>query len=255
VGFVIGGIFGAGIAFILALVINAFAYWFSDRLVLRMYRAKPSDNSKLKGMVANIAKEAKIPAPAVYEMGGKAPNAFATGRNPKHAVVAVTAGLLDMKDDEVEGVLAHEIAHIRNRDMLVSTMAATIGGAIAYLAQIGYWMMFTSDNRESQGGAIAIVLIAVFAPLAALLVRLAISRNREYGADKAGALLTKKPKALASALRKISEYSEKSPMRGSSATENLWIVNPFHRDWFTGLFSTHPPIQRRIEKLEEMAGE
>jgi heat shock protein HtpX len=165
----------------------------------------------------------------------------------------VTKGLLELDGDEIEGVLAHEISHIRNRDMLVSTMAAVIGGAIAFLAQMGYYMAFSSDNRDNQGGAIAIVLMAIFAPIAAMLIRLAISRKREYGADRAGALLTRKPKALASALRKISEYSGKSPMRGPAAGENLWIASPFRSDWFTGMFSTHPPVQKRIELLEEMA--
>ncbi len=254
VGFLTGGAIGMTIAFVLALVLNLGAYWFSDRVVLGVYRAKPSENSRLKSILAGVAKEAKIPAPKLYEIGGNAPNAFATGRSPKHAVVAVTKGLLDLKDEEIEGVLGHEVSHIKNHDMLVATLAATIGGAVAYLAQIGYFMMFSRD-RGNQANVIAIVLIAVFAPLAVLLVRLAISRGREYGADRTGALLTKKPKALASALRKISEMSERNPMRGSSATANMWIVNPFHRDWFTGLFSTHPPIQKRIERLEELAGE
>lgn len=254
VGFLIGGTGGMTIAFVLALLINLASYWFSDRLVLGMYRAKPSDNAKLKGMVAELVKEARLPMPKLYEVDSKVPNAFATGRNAKHAAVAVTKGLLEMDDDETEGVLAHEISHIKNHDMLVATMAATIGGAIAWLAQMGYFMMFSRD-RQGQGNLLALVMIAVFAPLAALLVRLAISRGREYGADKGGALLTKKPKALASALRRISEASARNPMRGPSATANLWIVNPFSADWFTRLFSTHPPMQKRIERLEEMSGE
>jgi heat shock protein HtpX len=254
VGFALGGALGITVAFALALLINLASYWFSDRIVLGMYKAKPSENSRLKAVVAGLAKEAKIPAPKLYEVDSKVPNAFATGRNPRHAAVAVTKGLLELDDDEMEGVLAHEISHIRNHDILVSTMAATIGGAIAYLAQMGYYMMFAGD-RENQGNIVAIVLIAIFAPLAALLIRLAISRNREYGADKSGALITKNPKALASALRKISQASERNPMRGHSTTADLWIINPFHKDWFTGLFSTHPPIQKRIERLEELAGE
>jgi len=254
VGFLLGGAAGMTMAFVLALLLNLASYWFSDRLVLGMYRAKPSSNSKLEAIIAELAKEAKLPMPKLYEVDSSVPNAFATGRNPKHAAVAVTRGLLELDEDEMEGVLAHEISHIKNHDILVATMAATIGGAIAYLAQMGYYMMFAQD-RENQGNVIAIVMIAIFAPLAALLVRLAISRGREYGADKNGALLTKKPKALASALRKISESSERKPMRGSSATANMWIVSPFRADWFTGLFSTHPPIQKRIERLEELAGE
>ena len=253
VGFAIGGAAGITIAFVLALALNVGSYWFSDRIVLGMYRAKLSGNEKLKGIVEAVAKEAKMPVPKVYEVDSKVPNAFATGRSVNHASVAVTAGLLELNDDEIEGVIGHELSHIRNHDMLVATMAATIGGAIAYLAQIGYFMTFSND-RENQGNLMAIILIAVFAPLAVLLVRMAISRNREYGADKTGALITKKPKALASALRKISESSERQPMRGPTATANLWIVNPFRRNWFTGMFSTHPPIQKRIERLEELAG-
>ncbi len=253
VGFLIGGTIGMTLAFVLALALNLGTYWFSDRIVLGMYRAKPSDNSRLKAILGGIAREAKIPVPKLYEVDNNVPNAFATGRNTKHSAIAVTKGLLALKDDEIEGVLGHEVSHIKNHDMLVATLAATIGGAVAFLAQIGYFMMF-SRNREGQANIIAIVLIAVFAPLAVLLVRLAISRGREYGADRTGALLTKKPRALASALRKISDMSERSPMRGSSATANMWIVNPFRSDWFTGLFSTHPPIQKRIERLEELAG-
>lgn len=255
VGFVIGGITGMTIAFVLAVIINFAGYWFSDKIVLRMYGAKPSNNAKLKEILASAAKEAGLPAPKLYEIDSKVPNAFATGRNAKNAAVAVTSGLLELGDDEIGGVLAHEMAHVKGHDILVSTLAATIGGAIAYLAQIGYYSMFYRGSRENQGGALGLILIAVFAPLAALLVRLAISRGREYAADRTGALLTRKPKALASALRKISEASARNPMHGPSATANMWIVNPLHRDWFTGLFSTHPPIQKRIERLEEMSGE
>ena len=252
-GFLLGGILGMGVTLALAILINFISYWYSDRIVLRMYRAVPSSRKELDGMVERLAVEAKIPKPRVYEIKAEVPNAFATGRNPKNAVVVVTDGLLQLSSDEIEGVLAHELGHIRNRDILVSTIAATIAGAIAYLAQIGYYSLFMGQGqRRDQGNAISLILIVIFAPLAALLVRMAISRSGEYRADRTGALLTKNPGGLASALRKISAYAEKRPLRGSSATSHMWIVNPFHRDWFTSLFSTHPPIEKRIERLEEM---
>jgi heat shock protein HtpX len=254
IGLVLGGAPGMAVMLVLSIAINFISFWFSDSIVLRMQNAKPSQNAKLKEMVAALAKEAKIPVPRVYEVDQSVPNAFATGRDSRHCAVAVTKGLMALDDEEMEGVLAHEISHIKHHDTLVSVIAAAIGGAIAYVAQLGYYgMLSNSGNRENNGG-IGIILVAVFAPLAAILIRLAISRGREFDADKSGALLTKKPRALASALRKISEIGERNPIRGSPATGSLWIVNPFRADWFSGLFSTHPPIQKRIERLEEMAG-
>jgi len=253
VGFLIGGVLGMGIALTFAVVINLVSYWYSDRIVLKMYKAKPSKREDLNEMVERLALEAKIPKPRVYEVKTKVPNAFATGRSPKHAAVVVTEGLLDLDKDEIEGVLAHELGHIKNRDILVSTLAATIAGAIAFLAQMGYWSLFMgAGGRRSEGNIIGLILIIIFAPIAALLVRMAISRAREYRADRTGVLLSKNPRGLASALRRISEFAERNPLRGSSATSHMWIVNPFHRDWFTGLFSTHPPLRKRIERLEEM---
>lgn len=253
IGLLVGGVIGMAFALVVALIINMFSYWYSDRIVLRMFGATPSDRKDLDVIVARLAHEAKIPKPRVYIMDRKAPNAFATGRDPGHSAIAVTDGLLSLDKDELEGVLAHEIAHIRNRDVLVSTMAATIGGAIAFLAQIGYWSLFMGGDRRDQGNMIGLLLIIIFAPIAALLVRLAISRSEEYRADRVGVLLTKNPKGLSSALRKISSYANHSPMRtGSTASSNMWIVNPFKADWFTGLFSTHPPLHKRIEHLEEM---
>ncbi|NIO22990.1 MAG: M48 family metalloprotease [Candidatus Aenigmarchaeota archaeon] len=255
VGFVIGGFFGMTLALVLAIVINFVTYWYSDRIVIRIYRAKPTDNEKLNHMVDRLAVEAKIPKPRVYLVPSDVPNAFATGRNPDRAVVAVTEGLMNLDDDEIEGVLAHEIAHVRNKDILISAVAATIAGAISYLAQIGYWSVFLGGGRRGGGSLIGLIMIIIFAPLAAFLVKLAISRAEEYKADFVGATLTKKPGALASALKKINEIARENPMRGSAATSHMWIVNPFKSDWFTGLFSTHPPVARRVKRLEDMQHE
>jgi len=254
IGFFIAGPLGALFALVLSVVINLAAYWYSDRIVLRMYKTKPTNGkTKLDSMVEGLAREAKIPKPNVHIIPTKIPNAFATGRNPEHSAIAVTEGILDMEPDEIKGVIAHEMGHIKNRDILVSMLAATIAGAIAYVAHIGYWSMFMGSSRQG-GNVFALILMVIFAPVAALLVRLAISRSREYGADRTGALITKNPLALASALKKISRVAEHRPVKGSSATSHLWIVNPFKKDWFTGMFSTHPSIESRIQQLEEMVG-
>jgi heat shock protein HtpX len=251
IGWFFAGFWGMVFALIMAMFINFFSYWYSDRIVLKIYRAKPTDDHELNLMVERLAIEAKIPKPRVYKIPMDVPNAFATGRDPRHSVIAVTESLMELNKDELEAVLAHEIGHIKNRDVLVSTLAATIAGAISYLAQIGYWSLFFGGRREG-GNILGLIFIIIFAPIAALLIRLAISRSREYKADYTGAVLTKKPHALASALRRISLIAKEHPIKGSSATSHMWIVNPFQHDWFTGLFSTHPPIQKRIEKLNEM---
>jgi len=254
VGFLIAGPFGALFALILSVAINLAAYWYSDRVVLRMYKAKPTNgNSELDSIVDNLARESRLPKPKVYTIPTDVPNAFATGRDPKHSAIAVTQGIMGLERDEIEAILAHEMSHIKNRDVLVSSLAATIAGAISYVAQIGYWSMFMGNNREG-GSALGLFMMIIFAPIAALLIRLAVSRSREYGADRTGVLLTKKPLALASALKKISVVAQNRPLRGSSATSHLWVVNPFKSDWFTGMFSTHPPILERIRRLEEMEG-
>ena len=252
VGWLLGGFLGMGIALLIAIVINGITYWYSDTIVLKMYRARPSDNKGLNELIADLAQEAKIPTPRAYIIPMGVLNAMATGRNPRHSAIAVTEGLLRHLDKgELKAVLAHEMGHIKNRDVLVGTLAATIAGAIAYLAQFAYFSMFFGNNRE--GNPIGIIIIIIFAPLAAFLVRLAISRKREYKADYTGAVLTKKPHDLASALKKISQVAAQHPLRhGSSATSHLWIVNPFKSDWFSGLFMTHPPIEKRIEILESM---
>lgn len=251
-GWFFGGVWGMGIGLFLAAAINFFSYWYSDRIVLKLYRASPAKSETLERIAKEIAHNAKIPAPKLYTVPSRLPNAFATGRDPRHAAIAVTEGLLEFPEGELRAVVGHEMAHIRNRDVLVSTLAATIGGAISYMAQIGYWSMFMGGSRRGEGSLMGLVLVIVFAPLAALLVRMAINRGREYRADYFGALMTKDPKALASALRRISEATRGQPIKGVSATSHMWIVNPFRGDWFTGLFSTHPPLQKRIDRLETM---
>ncbi len=253
IGFVIGGFFGITIALVIAVLINFISYWYSDRIVLGIYRARPSKNPSLNRRVEELAREAKIPKPRVYTIRTEIPNAFATGRNPRNAAICLTEGLFELENDELDAVIAHELGHIKNRDILVSTLAATIAGAIAYLAQIGYWSMFLgAGNRRGEGNILALLMMVILAPIAALLIRLAISRSMEFRADRTGALITKKPHALASALRKISEFSREHPLKGSSATSHMWIVNPFRKDWFNSLFSTHPPVEKRIERLEEI---
>jgi heat shock protein HtpX len=250
VGFLLGGTYGMTIAFILAIMINFFSFWFSDKIVLSMYRAKPSDNRKLNALVEKVAKEAGIRKPRVYVVPSEAPNAFATGRSPSHSSVAFTQGILDRLDDEeTEAVLAHEISHIKNRDTLVSTMAATIAGSISYLAQMAWY----GNARDREGNSMIFLPLIILAPIGAMLVQLAISRGREFFADYSGAAITKKPLSLASALEKISSYAEKSPMKGSGAASHLWIVNPFKADAITGLFTTHPSTQERVRRLREMA--
>ena len=256
VGYLLGGTLGAGLAFLLAIAINFVSFWYSDKIVLGLYKAKPSQDGRLNGMVLKLSQEAKLPTPKVYVVPSNVPNAFATGRSPSHAAVAVTEGLSGLTDGEMEGVLSHEIGHIANRDILVSTVAATLAGAISYIAQIGYFSMYggASENRGGSG-IIGLILIVVFAPLAALMIRMAISRSREYKADRYGALLSKNPEGLASALRKIEGMAKQNPMRGgSSATSHLWIVNPFQGSWFTNLFSSHPPMEQRIRRLMVIEG-
>ena len=250
VGFFLAGTLGMTAALIIAIVVNFISYWYSDRIVLSIYRAHHTNDHELNSMVEKIAREAGIPKPKVYIVPSDLPNAFATGRSPQHAAVAVTQGLSVLSKDEMEAVIAHEISHIKNRDTLVQTVAATIAGAISYLAYFG-WNM-SSDRRRGTGSIIGLILILIFAPLAAAIVKMAISRRREYGADFGGAILTKHPMALASALRKISNVTRENPMHGSTATSHLWIVNPFRHDFFGSLFSTHPPLERRVAKLERM---
>jgi len=253
IGFLLGGIGGMTTALVFAMLLNFFTYWFSDKIVLSMYRAKPTDDKKLNSIVERVAKEAGIPKPKVYIVPTDSPNAFATGRSPSHSSIAVTQGLLDrLDDDEIEGVLSHELSHVKNRDTLVSAIAATVAGAISYLAQMAWLGMF-SRNREN--GNILLLPLLIFAPIAAMLVQLSISRGREFFADYTGAMISKKPLALASALEKISSYVDRNPMKGSSATSHLWIVNPFKGSSFASLFMTHPSTDERVRRLKELARE
>lgn len=250
-GFLIAGTAGMTIALAMAILLNFFSYWFSDKIVLAIYRAKPCNDKEINQIVENLAKKAGIPKPKVYIVQLNIPNAFATGRDPNHSALAITTGLRDrLNKDEIEAVMAHEMAHVKNRDILVSSMAATIAGAISYLAQLAWWGMFSRDERNN--GTLLLLPLLLLAPLAATLIHLAISRGREFGADYTGALITKKPLALASALDKITDIVYESPSKGNSATAHMWIVNPFTADSFAALFSTHPPVNERIKKLKEM---
>lgn len=251
IGYLLAGTGGMTIALIMAVLINFVSYWFSDKIVLSMYRARPYENREINKIVENLSKEAGIPKPEVYLIESGIANAFATGRGPGHAALAVTKGLLDnLSHDEIEGVLAHEIAHIKNRDVLVSTMAASIAGAISYIAQMAYWGILGSSRER--GGNLLLLPLIILTPIAAMIVQLAISRGREYGADYTGAMITKNPDGLASALEKISEIAKNRPVRGNNATSHMWIVNPFSGDALVSLFSTHPPIEERIERLRKM---
>ncbi|HLC39645.1 MAG TPA: zinc metalloprotease HtpX [archaeon] len=256
VGYFLAGIAGMTIFLIIAFVINFATYWYSDKIVLRMYRAKEipkSQEPKLHEIVERLSEESKIPKPKIYLVDMPILNAFATGRSPKHAAVAVTSGLLKhLEWDEIEGVLAHELAHVKNRDTLTSTMAATIAGAIAYIAQIAWFSLFFGGGRRQGGNALLLPML-ILAPLAATLVQLAISRTREYKADYTGAIISKKPLSLASALEKISHVAQNHPIKGNAATSHLFIINPFKGDSFVSLFSTHPPVSERVKKLKEIA--
>ncbi|MFQ6010381.1 MAG: zinc metalloprotease HtpX [Candidatus Aenigmatarchaeota archaeon] len=253
-GFLFGGMGGMTLALIIAFVMNFAAYWWSDKIVLRIYRAKPSKDPTLNSIVENLARKAEIPKPKTYIVPTAVPNAFATGRSPKHAAVAATQGLLDhLNKQEIEGVLAHEIAHVKNRDTLVSAMAATIAGSISYLAHFAWYSLFWGDSRNSS--SLMLLPLVMLAPFAAMMVQLAISRGREFSADYTGAIVSGKPDALASALNKISTVAKNYPLRGNSATSHMWIVNPFRADSFSKLFSTHPPIEQRIARLKELAKE
>lgn len=259
VGQMIGGTVGLAIGVVLALALNFGAYWFSDRIVLRMYKAReigPDESPDLYLMVRTLAGRAEIPMPRVYIIPETAPNAFATGRNPKHAAVAVTNGLLAMlSEDELFGVLAHEIGHIKNRDTLVMTVAGAIAGAIGFVAELAFWSSLFGGSDEEEGSSPAGGLLGIIlAPFAAVLIQMAISRSREFIADERGAELSGDPLALASALRKIEGWSNKVPMRsGNPATSHLFIINPFAGGGLRGLFSTHPATAKRVERLEAMS--
>jgi len=259
-GGALGGKQGMTIALIFALGMNFFAYWFSDKIVLRMYRAKAVTESEapdLYSIVRGLVQKAGMPMPRVCIIEEEQPNAFATGRNPKHAAVAVTTGIMRiLSREELQGVIAHELTHVKNRDILISTIAATIAGAISYLAQMAQWAMIFGGHRgdDDEGGSpVAALVMMIVGPIAAMIVQMAISRSREYAADAGGARIAGNPRYLAGALRKLDWASKKIPMHANPATSHMFIVNPLSGGGIMKLFSTHPPIEERISRLESMS--
>ena len=251
-----GGTQGMMIAFLFALLMNFGAYWFSDKIVLSMYRARQvteAEAPELVGLVRSLSQRARLPMPKVWIVPSPAPNAFATGRNPEHAAVAVTEGLLQtMNRDQLEGVLAHELGHITNRDTLISAVAATLAGVIMMLANMARWTAFFGGGRDDEdrgGGVVGLLLMAMLAPIAALLIQMAISRTREFVADATAAHLTKKPLALASALERLQMAAERIPLDANPATSHLFIVNPLSGRSLLRLFSTHPSVEERVKRL------
>ena len=261
IGQLLGGNQGMIVALAFAAVMNLVTYWFSDKIVLAMYRARPiqeSDNTRLFSIVRRAATSAHLPMPKVYVIPTETPNAFATGRNPRHSAVAVTAGIMRiLDDDELEGVLSHEMAHIRNRDILTGTIVATLAGAISMLAFMARWTAifggYGGRDSEDRGGGLGLLIMAIVAPLAALLIQMAISRSREYSADSTGAENSHKPLALANALRKLEYAAKRMPLDAKPSTAHLFIVNPLTGKGLVNLFSTHPPIEERVARLEKMA--
>jgi len=259
-GNILGGRQGLYIAFIFALLMNIGSYWFSDKIVLRIYKAQEVTRSQapmLYEVVESLSRSAGLPMPKVYIIPQNSPNAFATGRNPKHAAVAVTSGILQILDrNELAGVLSHELAHVKHRDILISTIASVMAGAITMLASMARWAALFGgfgNNRREGGSFLPYLVMMILAPIAALLVQMGISRSREYLADKDGAKISGNPLWLANALRKLQQGTQVSPMQASPATAHMFIVNPLRGGGIQSLFSTHPPINERIARLEEMA--
>lgn len=259
-GQILGGRSGLTIALVFAGVLNVVSYWFSDKLVLMTQGARAvseSEAPELYQVIKELALRINMPMPRVYIVPVEAPNAFATGRNPQHAAVAVTEGLLNLLDRvELRAVIAHELGHVQNRDTLTMTIAATMAGALSHLANMAMWGMMArgrSDRDDNRNPLLALVGM-ILAPFAAMLIQMAISRTREFSADNSGARLTKDPRSLASALRKIESWSRRIPLETASpATAHLYIINPFSAEGLTRLFSTHPPTEERIRRLEELA--
>jgi len=251
IGQAFGGQRGMFMALVFAGIMNFVSCFYSDKLALAMYRAQPVGRDQLPrvySVVERLTQKVGLPMPKIYVIPTDSPNAFATGRNPSHASVAVTQGILDLlNDEELEGVLAHELGHVRNRDILISSIAATIAGAITYVARFGFF--FGGDREDNRGGGMTGLLMLILAPLAALLIQMAVSRSREYEADHTGAGFTGNPYALASALQKLDAYSKRVPMVATPSTAHLFIIQPLLGMNFGSLFSTHPPIAKRIERL------
>jgi heat shock protein HtpX len=262
----LGGAFGGRqgmiYAFIFAFAMNMFSYWFSDKIVLRMYNARQATEAEapvLWRVTHNLAMKMNMPMPKVYVIPSDAPNAFATGRNPNHAAVAATEGIMRLlTPEELEGVMAHELGHVRNRDILIGTIAATIAGAISMLANMAQWAMLFGgfggrrDDDEGRGSMVGGILMIILAPIAAALIQMAISRSREFEADATGARICGNPLALANALRKLHAGSQRIPMDANPATAHMFIVNPLRGGGLVNLFSTHPPMEERIARLEKM---
>lgn len=260
IGYALGGQGGMVIAFVFALGMNFFSYWFSDKIVLKMYKAQEvteAQQPRLYNMVRELSQRAQIPMPKVYIVPNDTPNAFATGRNPEHAAVAVTQGIMRiLSEPELRGVIGHELAHIKHRDILIGTIAAVFAGAISMLAHMAQFAAIFGGGRSDNdrgGSPIAIIAMAIIAPIAAMMIQMAISRSREYVADAGGAKFHGNPNDLANALRKLHSAAQKVPMNASPATAHMFIVNPlFGRGGITSLFSTHPPMEERVKRLEQM---
>lgn len=259
IGYLVGGQNGMILAFIFAILMNFISYWYSDKIILKAYRAREvteNDHPRLYRVVKRVTTQAMIPMPKVYIIPNKAPNAFATGRNVEHAAVAATEGLLQiLNEDELEGVMGHEIAHITNRDMLIGTIAASFAGAISILASIARWgAIFGGYSRDdNRGGGFSLLIAAIVAPIAAMIIQMAISRQREYKADAESGRLTGKYLALASALEKLHKTPVRMKLDDRPATAHLMIANPLSGRGMTNLFSTHPPVKKRIENLQKLA--
>lgn len=261
IGGLIGGRGGVYIAFMFAVIMNFGSYWFSDKIVLRMYRAQEVSESSAPGLfniVRNLALKANLPMPRVFIIPEETPNAFATGRNEKHAVVAVTEGIMRiLNKEELEGVIAHELSHIKHKDMLIGSIAATIAGAISMLATMAQWTAIlgggsSSSDDDDHGGIIGLLAMAILAPIAATIIQMTISRSREYLADAGAAGITKNPYGLAAALEKLTRASQVVPLDANPSTAHMFIVNPLSGKAFMNLFSTHPPLEERIARLRSM---
>lgn len=259
IGGYFGGQQGAIYAFIFAFIMNMISYWFSDKIVLMMYKAKEADVKEVPeiyNIVKGLVVAAEMPMPKIYIAPQSSPNAFATGRSPKHAAVCVTQGILNILDrEELKGVIAHELSHIKNRDTLIMTIAATIAGAITMIANMARWAAIfggRGSNRDREGGGIGMLVMLIVAPIAAMLIQFAISRTREYAADKRGAQVAGTPLGLSHALLKLEKGNKVYPMDANQATAHLFIVNPLRASAIAALFSTHPPIKERVKRLESM---
>ena len=258
IGYQLGGNTGMTIALVFSLIMNFGSFWFSDKIVLAMYRAKEVNREsapKFYDMIQGLAQKANIPMPRVYIINDPTPNAFATGRSPNNAAVAATTGILQgLSNDELAGVMAHELAHVKNRDTLISTIAATLVGSISYIAQMAGWAFMFGRNDDREGNGIGGLVLLILSPIIAMLIQMAISRSREFAADKGGAEITGNPMGLATALQKISRGNQMKPVNHSDpATAHMFIINPLRGGGISKLFSTHPSTEERIKRLEAMA--